>query len=396
MPKDILGKKKKNNKKTRGRIKAGTVFELWSKAGGRCEFRGCNKPLWQEDLTCAKVNTSNIAHIIAASKNGPRGDKDLSPKLAGDITNLMLLCKEHHTDIIDKAQVDIYTVDKLRLMKKEHEDRILTVTSIIPEAKSKIVKYCSSIGERAIHISGKELACALLPDRYPDGDIIELSLKSPWEDSEKIFWDVEEKSLRTQFNKKVKPYLQDNTIKHLSIFAFAPQPLLMLLGSLFTDVYGAEVFQLKRTNNKQDWRWEKEFEEPDFIFEKPEKLRKKTPVLNLSLSGLNHNERIEKILGNDCDIWTIKVKEPNTNVIKAKNQLCAFKEIARKALEEIKYNYPQGTPLNVFPLMPVSANVEFGRLILPRADMPMKIYNMNDKSKDFEYALTINDKGRDK
>ena len=126
------------------------------------------------------------------------------------------------------------------------------------------------------------------------------------------------------------------------------------------------------------------------------KLRKKTPVLNLSLSGLNHNERIEKILGNDCDIWTIKVKEPNTNVIKAKNQLCAFKEIARKALEEIKYNYPQGTPLNVFPLMPVSANVEFGRLILPRADMPMKIYNMNDKSKDFEYALTINDKGRDK
>ena len=27
-------------------------------------------------------------------------------------------------------------------------------------------------------------------------------------------------------------------------------------------------------------------------------------------------------------------------------------------------------------------------------DMPMRIYNMNDKSKDFEYALTINDKGR--
>ena len=117
-------------------------------------------------------------------------------------------------------------------------------------------------------------------------------------------------------------------------------------------------------------------------------------MLNLSISGLNNSERIKKILGDNCDIWTIEANEPNTNIIKAKNQLVAFKEIVRKALEEIKNNYPQGTALNVFPIMPVSANVEFGRLILPRADMPMRIYNMNDKSKDFEYALTINDKGR--
>ena len=40
-------------------------LELWTKAGGRCEFEGCNKPLWYDGLTFAKINGSNIAHIIS-------------------------------------------------------------------------------------------------------------------------------------------------------------------------------------------------------------------------------------------------------------------------------------------------------------------------------------------
>ena len=37
---------------------------LWLRAGGRCEFRGCNKILYEDNVTRDPVNESNIAHII--------------------------------------------------------------------------------------------------------------------------------------------------------------------------------------------------------------------------------------------------------------------------------------------------------------------------------------------
>lgn len=391
MPKNEKEKKKPE----RAKIEQHKVFELWSKSGGRCEFKGCNKELWQEGLTSTKVNTSNIAHIIAASEDGPRGDKILSPKLAKDVSNLMLLCKEHHHDIIDKALVDIYTVDVLRKMKKEHEDRIRIVTNIKPDKKSKILIYSTKIGKRAVHLSEENIANTLLPEKYPDGDIIRLNIETPWSDNDdenNFYWDIEVKNLNDQFRTKVKPYLDDNTIKHLSIFAMACQPLLIYLGYLIGDVVKAEVFQPNRVSQEEDWKWQKDYDAANFIVDKPKTFYRKTPALSLSLSGSINHDSIKKVLGQDCDIWTISALEPNPNIIKAKNQLCAFKEYVRKVLDEIKNNYQPGTFLNVFAAMPVSANVEFGRLILPRADMPMKIYNLNDKSTEYKHAITINNK----
>lgn len=365
-----------------------TILELWSKAGGRCEFRGCNKPLYEEGLTCAKVNLSNIAHIIASSPDGPRGDIVLSPLLARDINNLMLMCKEHHNDILDKFK-EQYTRDELLKMKKEHESRIEAATSILPEMKSKIIAYSASVGKRAIHLSAAGFANTLFPGKYPDGDVIKLDLSSSWSDDEKIFWDVESAHLKKEFKEKVRPLLQDGKIGHLSIFALAPQPLLMLLGSLFTDIYSADVFHLNRA--EQNWRWQKDYEPAKFFVKEPSVINK-IPVLNFSLSGIIDDSRISKMFEDKCDVWTITVENPQPDFLKAKNQLCAFKDSTRMLLEKIKSKYPHGTMLNVFPAMPAALNVEFGRLILPRADMPMKIYNSSDNTADFEYALTINDK----
>ena len=78
----------KLNRKRRPDIPNHTVFELWSKAGGRCEFRGCNKELWQENLTCRKVINSNIAHIVPWSPNdkNKRCDPTRAELLAKDIS----------------------------------------------------------------------------------------------------------------------------------------------------------------------------------------------------------------------------------------------------------------------------------------------------------------------
>ena len=113
------------------------------KAAGRCQYEGCNEPLWKDSLTQWEFNAAYIAHIIADSPNGPRGHETLSEKLAKDISNLMLMCDKHHR-IIDREDVEGHPVEKLIEMKKNHEMRIEMVTSI--DEESHVLLYGANIG----------------------------------------------------------------------------------------------------------------------------------------------------------------------------------------------------------------------------------------------------------
>lgn len=365
------------------------TFELWARAGGRCEFEGCNKQLSREGLTWQRLNKSNIAHIIAKSPNGPRGDKILSKKLEKDISNLMLTCLEHHKLIDSKEHEKEYTVECLRTMKNKHERRIQKVTSIQPQCKSKIIIYGVKIGEKAIFVNEKDAEYALLPQYYPDGDKIELGLKNDsWYDGEPTYWLNQKENLYRQFSSLVTQELYNNKIKHLSVFAFAPQPLLIYLGTLISDKYPANIFQLNREFG--NWKWEETGENTNYKINTPKNISfDGIPVLNISLSGIIDNRRIRTIIPNS-DIWTLTINEPNTDFLRTKIQLYEFKKQARKILEEIKSKYKEGTILNIFPAMPISAAIEFGRLILPKTDMQMKIYDQVDNQTGFKYALTVN------
>ena len=45
---------------------------LWGRSAGRCEFAGCNKPLWKSSVTQEGVNIGQKAHIYSFSDCGPR------------------------------------------------------------------------------------------------------------------------------------------------------------------------------------------------------------------------------------------------------------------------------------------------------------------------------------
>ena len=74
-------------------------YLLWVKSGGRCQYRGCNKSLYQDIITKRNFNQAYIAHIVADVPGGPRGDLVRSPLLADDLGNLMLLCDTCHRRI---------------------------------------------------------------------------------------------------------------------------------------------------------------------------------------------------------------------------------------------------------------------------------------------------------
>ena len=68
-----------------------TILKLCARAAGRCQFEGCNEYLFKDELTQSEFNRSNIAHIVASSPNGPRGDNERSYELSDDIDNLILV-----------------------------------------------------------------------------------------------------------------------------------------------------------------------------------------------------------------------------------------------------------------------------------------------------------------
>jgi hypothetical protein len=362
-------------------------IRLWGKAGGRCQYRGCNKPLWYDSLTKVEFNISYIAHIIADSPDGPRGDAVLSETLKDDLSNLMLCCDEHHR-LIDKEDVEGHTVEKLREMKKRHEERIELLTSLIEGRRSHILLYGANIGKHSSRVSWDKATSAMTPDWYPAyRQAIELSLiNSSFQDFEPKFWEMERENLIRQFNQKVKPLLSSSEVKHYSVFAFAPQPLLIELGFLLSDIPVAEVYQLHR--EPPDWKWQNTPTDFDYVVEEPNNCYP-TVALNLSLSATINSSRITSVLGNDISIWTMKIENPNNDYLRGREQLTLFRQCYRRLLNGIKVRHGEKALIHLFPAVPIAVAVEIGRVWMPKADLPFRIYDQNRKGGGFVETFNI-------
>lgn len=369
-------------------VKEKTKLLLWGKAAGRCQYDGCNQPLYMDLHTKAEFNQAYIAHIIADKPAGPRGHPVLSERLKSDLSNLMLLCDSHHR-LIDKEDIAGHPVERLRQMKQQHEDRMALLSSVSPNKKSHILLYGARIGEHHSHMSWQKAAQAMLPNYYPaERHAFELGLgNSSFKDNEKEYWEIERKHLRRQFEALVKPRLAQNAIEHLSIFALAPQPLLIELGRLLSDIPAAEVYQLHR--EPPDWVWQDKDTPEDYIIISPEN-NHKVVALKIELSASIVDDRVLSVIEEPCSIWTLTIPEPNNDFLKSKEQLSLFRQHFRRLLDKIKGVHGEDTVIHLFPAMPVAVAVEIGRVWMPKADLPIQIYDQNRSVGGFFHVFTIN------
>jgi hypothetical protein len=362
-------------------------IRLWGQAAGRCEYEGCNKPLWLDEVTKAQFNSAYVAHIIADKPGGPRGDGQLSEKLKDNISNLMLLCDVHHR-LVDKEEVESYPVERLRYMKRIHEERIELLSSLQTEKQSEVLCYGARIGEHHAQLSFERLCNAMIPQRYPARSrAIELSLtNTSFRDNESEYWQIEREHLRREFAEHVRPRLISGEIAHFSVFALAPQPLLFELGRLLSDIPAADVYQLHR--EPPDWRWQADRKGFDYIIMEPES-QHDVVALNLSLSATIDNSRIASVLGTSTSVWTLTIRQPNNDFLKGSGQLALFRRRCRELLNRMKAVHGEGVTIHVFPAVPVSIAVEIGRVWMPKADLPLRLYDQNRKRGGFVFAFDI-------
>jgi len=362
--------------------------ELWVRAAGRCQFDGCNRLLYKSALTQEPVNISGKAHIYSFSEDGPRGWGPFKWNKGNlnDVGNLMLVCHDCHKVIDKEKDGGRYPAELLVRWKSEHEKRIAIVTGVDPSKRSCVVLYGANIGEEKSLLQPEHAKWALFPKWYP-AEEKPVYLEMSWEgrDDRSEYWVTEERNLEQRFNRLIRPLIEEG--HHFSIFGLAPIPLLIRLGTLFTDKIPCQVYQLHR-EPEQTWQWANG--KTDTIFQvKAPSDHAHPPALIIGLSANIAPERITPMLGPNVSVWELTIPDPNNDFLKTSDQLSSFRETVRKLMVEIAQKHGNRTPLSIFPAMPVALAVELGRVRMPKAEMPWIIYDQNNRAGAFIKALRI-------
>lgn len=368
----------------RTQIREAVKLRLWGMAAGRCEI--CNKLLYLDSHYGDDTNFSENAHIHAVGKKGPRHVDHMTQDDINNIDNLMLLCAEHH-HLID-TKPENYQSDFLVLQKKAHEDRIRRLTEIQDVDSCKMVTFFSNIDNvdvfNTVSVLRRATAkCGLYPKQ---DDPIELH------DGSVTKYKPSKDIMQFQANElegQVKQYFGSIVKKEdvVALFALAPQPLLFKLGYLLCDQLNVRVFQCHREGDK--WSWPEDQSTVNFQTYRSKAESETVVALVIDLSAEIVDQRIENTLGEKCSIYHLTIPEPNQVFVKNPQIQDSFVRAFRLSMETIKNENPKVKEICLFPAMPVSLAVRAGMNIMPKVDLPVKIYDQLSQKSGFEETITI-------
>lgn len=348
---------------------------LTARAAGRCQFRGCNVLLTEDQLTRSTDNFGAFAHIVAHSEDGPRGDEDRSPQLSSEIDNFLLLCLDHHK-LIDGDNWRDYPESLLLEMKAEHEERIRRLTSHVGEQRTHLLLLDARIGKRFGPPTRAVAARAVLPMYAQEATRVALST-SRQEDGEHLYWETSIVEVQRAVD-EVQDLYKRHDIAHVSVLALAPIPLLMWLGYRLGDVISAECHQKRREvaqreEEAEGWRWLEEGDDLGFEVAPNDAIAlEEGAEVTLVLAVSDEPETSGPVF--DHPRVTLRVQRPGLDIVTTRQQVAAFRQVARRAMQLLA----RAGRIHVVPVVPNSLAVEFGRLQLPKAHPPLVIYDRHD------------------
>jgi hypothetical protein len=216
----------------------------------------------------------------------------------------------------------------------------------------------------------------MFPAWYPAADyecfMIPPSRSWP-RDRDSRFWQLEDDHLGHAFNRRVLKEIEDQHVQHISVFALAPQPLLIRLGSLLTDITPVQVYPRVR-EPEPAWGWRSHPRNAGFIVLHPQEI-KGPPALVLAMSDHVPDERVKAVLGQGATIWRVTLSRPHNDFVRSRRQLQDFRALARQLLVDIGKAHGQQALLHVFPAAPAAIAVELGRVRQPKVQMPWQVWD---------------------
>jgi hypothetical protein len=389
-----VGKQGKNNGASSPVIKVArsklgpTEVMLAAKAGGRCEFRGCNEFLYEHALTGERGNFAENAHIVAFREGGPRGEDD-RPADINSVDNLMLLCRRDHKLVDDNP--GRYPREELETHKREHEARIRRVTGLGPSMQTTVLAFTAMIGDFKPAISRTEILDALQP-RYPGEALDTLDLTQLGAEEPGALYDVACRRIAQQADALHATGGPLESTRHLSVFGLAPIPMLVMLGHTLGNKVATDFFQCHR-DKPQRWTW---YEGEEVArFEVRELRRGNDPAkvaLTLPLSGPITVDSIPAAIRDSFTIYEIALagRPPTTGCLRQREDLESYRATYRALLARLRGEHPSLRHLHVLPAVPTPIAMACGFDLLPKVDPTLVVYDNVIKDGGFIERLRVN------
>jgi hypothetical protein len=344
-----------------------------------------------DGLTLSETNYANIAHIVAASKGGPRGDDPMPLHRRGDIENLLLACTKHHALIDSPEHIDEWPKRRLLEHKSEHEERVQHLTSLCDDQKTFIVRLRSQIGDEQVEIPFAHIQKAVLP-RYPaDKTGLEIDLTQMRNVDSPEYWRVASNEITRKLALLHEPGVARSPHGRVSVFALAPIPLLVQLGYCLSNKIPADLYQ--RHRDTEDWCWKKVGDPVNYRTDVLKEGADPTRVaVVMALSGTVSQGALPAPIRDNCWLFQLTTDgaSPNATFLKTVASLERFIISYHNLLGEVQRAVPGVDQIHLFPAVPAPIAVACGRELLAKAHPSLHVYDFNKKRGEFTFALNVN------
>jgi SMODS-associated and fused to various effectors sensor domain len=368
---------------------------LWVRSGGRCAI--CNEYLLENEFTGHVLNLGEMAHNVGRkrSERSPRGIDDLPIEERNKAENLLLLCDRDHKTIDNAATRGDWPVERLRELKRAHEDRIRYVTGLRRDAETVVLRVIGEIqGAGAVELSHATVIKAVQPNGlYPryvlgpkTGSDRELDLRAHAGEGTEIYWRSIEQAI-ADLGRQLADGVQRDQIRHLSVFAFARIPALVLLGHQLDDKIPTDLYQRQR-DDQIGWGWDPDAD--PVAFETARLAQGDDPAkvtVVCSLSGTVQVNHLPREIVEDASIYAITPigTDPNPSIMVARESLSNFAATYRAFLARLEIDHPDASVINVVPAVPLTAAIELGRARMKSKHPALRVYDRADG----QYTLAV-------
>jgi 5-methylcytosine-specific restriction endonuclease McrA len=365
---------------------------VWARAAGCCVR--CHRNLVGSGSTFLhSVLMAELAHNVGAtgSAGSPRAlAEEVENREAEE--NLLLLCHECHRTVDNPDHAAYFTVDVLRRMKQEHEARVRAAATSGGMPQTAALRVGGLVRGAMSMASQRQTADALLSDGYLgqvegrwQGDFLAEIKGSP---SRPSYWAAAQDEINDALS-LVEQAVSGGRVDHLSVFAIAPVPLLVYLGSRLDDKTDTRLYQ-KHRDGDQGWRWDSAAPAREFDTAVPAEVSPRADaVLAVSLTASIDKGNLPEAL-QDLPYFEIRPSDANfgPGVISHPDTLRNFAAVWRDLLAAVEGKCPGSTRWHLIAACPVTAAVEAGRSFMRGAHPPVSVYQRDGNS--YACVLQVN------
>ncbi|TFV43965.1 SAVED domain-containing protein [Blastococcus sp. TF02A-35] len=377
----MASKQVRDSSVKRGDIKDTVRLAVWARAAGCCVM--CSTTLLGSRSYLHSVLVGELAHNVGATatEGSPRG-------LAEDIVdreseeNLLLLCHACHRLIDNEDHAPYFTTDRLRALKKKHEDRVRVAATSGGMRRTAALRVGGLVRGATALASQRQTADALLTDGYLGlvdsrwrGDFLCTIAGDP---SRSSYWRAAQEEIDDTLG-LVEQSVASGEVEHLSIFAIAPIPLLVYLGSRLDDKTDTRLYQ-KHRDGDQGWRWDATAPIHDFS---TSATIGATPtsevVLAASLTAEVQKSNLPDAL-QGLPYFEIRPEADRfgPSLFSHPDTLRNFADRWRTLLAEVEKTCPGATKWHLVAAAPLTPAIEMGRAFMRGAQPPTEVYERHN------------------